>query len=326
MGRGRSTCAAALAALVLAGSAQAAQPPVQGTAHALIKLGARAAVVVLVDHGRTYAASIPPVHAPGLERFRIGSITKTFTATIVLQLVQEGKLRLDAPLSRYLAWAGPKARSVTIRDLLDHRSGLANYTDDPAWLAKADASRNTRPRDVLLHALAQPFVFRPRTSWAYSNTNYVALGLVIETVTGHSYAYELERRIVAPLGLRSTRFPTTRHVSGLSDPGTNPTLPWAAGAVVSDARDLAAFYAALFGGRLLGRAALNEMRQTVGPEHDGLGVFAVPLSCGTFWGHDGGILDYVSSVVASADGRRVLVISARGPLRGPAPPDRLLCR
>ena len=316
------------AASVAAAAVAVAAPPVQQTARQAIAHGATKAAIVLVDHGRVYAGSQPHVADPANLRFRIGSITKTFTAAIVLQLVQEKKVSLDAPLTRYLPWTGAKARKIRIRDLLDHRSGLADYTTFPLWLARADKSTATRPKAVLKFALEQPLVFKPEHGWRYSNSNYVALGLVIEAATKHTYAQELEQRIIRPLHLSSTSLPTTRTVPGLADTGTNPWLPWAAGAIVSDATDLARFYTALLGGKLLAKATQHEMEQTVaaGGGRDGLGIFQASLSCGTAWGHDGGILDYYSRVIASADGKRVLVESARGALTSWPSATSLLCR
>jgi D-alanyl-D-alanine carboxypeptidase len=317
--------AASLAAVAAAG---VAAPPVQQTARQAVAHGATKAAIVLVDHGHVYTGSQPHVADPARMRFRIGSITKTFTATIVLQLVQEKKVSLDAPLTRYLPWTGAKAKPIRIRDLLDHRSGLADYTTFPLWLTRADRSASTRPRAVLKFVLAQPLVFRPGHGWRYSNSNYVALGLVIEAVTKHTYAQELDRRILRPLHLGATTLPTTRQVQGLADPGTNPWVPWAAGALVSDASDLARFYTALLGGKLFSKATLHEMEQTVpaGNGSDGLGIFAAHLSCGIAWGHDGGILDYYSRVIASADGKRVLVEAARGALTAWSAAAPLLCR
>ncbi len=246
------------ASLVAVAAVAAAGPPVQQTAKQALAHGATKAVVVLVDHGRVYAGSQPHVASPQLLRFRIGSVTKTFTATIVMQLVQAKKISLGAPLTRYLPWAGTKAKQMTIRDLLDHQSGLANYTEFPVWLTRADASKSIRPRAVLAFALQQPLTSKPGTAWRYSNTNYVALGLVIEAVTKHTYAQELEQRIVGPLKLTATTLPTTRKVKGLIDQGTNPWLPWAAGALVSDATDLARFYTALLGGKLVSKATLHD--------------------------------------------------------------------
>ncbi len=316
------------ASLVAVAAFAAAGPPVQQSARQAIAHGATKAVVVLVDHGRVYAASQPHVAKPALQRFRIGSVTKTFTAAIVLELVQEKKLSLGAPLARYLPWAGKRAQAIPIRDLLDHESGLANYTEFPVWLTKAGASKTIRPRAVLQFALGQPLTSKPGTAWRYSNTNYVALGLVIEAVTKHTYAHELEQRILRPLKLTATTLPTTRTIAGLSDPGTNPWLPWAAGALVSDASDLARFYAALLGGKLVSKASLHAMEQTVaaGGGRDGLGLFQASLPCGTAWGHDGGILDYNSRVIASADGTRVLVEAARGGLTAWSAASPLLCR
>lgn len=316
------------ASLVAVAAVAAAGPPVQQTAKQALAHGATKAVVVLVDHGRVYAGSQPQAARPQLLRFRIGSVTKTFTATIVMQLVQAKKISLGAPLLRYLPWAGTKAKDVSIRDLLDHQSGLANYTEFPVWLTRADASKSIRPRAVLEFALQQPPTSKPGTAWRYSNTNYVALGLVIEAVTKHTYAQELEQRIVRPLALTATTLPTTRKVKGLADQGTNPWLAWSSGALVSDATDLARFYTALLGGKLVSQATLHEMEQTVaaGGGRDGLGLFSAPLSCGTAWGHDGGILDYNSRVIATADGRRVLVEAARGPLTAWSAAAPLLCR
>jgi D-alanyl-D-alanine carboxypeptidase len=225
----------------------------------------------------------------------------------------------------------PAARHITIRELLAHRSGLANFTEDQAWLARADRSDSIQPRDVLRFAAAKDPVFRAGSQWQYSNTNYVALGLVIEKLTGQTFAHELTRRILAPLRLVQTQLAATRRVAGLSDAGTNPTLPWAAGGMVSDGADLARFFSALLSGRLLSSAGLSAMEHTVATisptMRDGLGIFAVRLpDCGWVWGHDGQILDYTTLVQARKDGHRVVVISMRGPAQPQAPPTpQFLC-
>ena len=319
---------ASVAALALVVAPPA--PPVSQSVRQALHDGATSAVVVVVDHGRVFASSSPRVAAPARERFRVGSITKTFTAALVLQLVQSGRVSLDATLHHYLPWAGGRVRHITIRELLDHRSGLQNYTDFPSWLTRADGSKTLRPRDILEFALSHPVLFAPGAAWRYSNTNYVALGLVIEAVTHRTYAQLLGSRILRPLHLDATELARTRTPRGLHDSGTNPWLPWAAGSLVSTASDLARFYSALLGGKLLSRQALAEMEQAVvtgGPlrERDGLGIFSTRLACGTFWGHDGGILDYYTQVVASGDGTRVLVRFARGPLTGWSPASRLVC-
>jgi D-alanyl-D-alanine carboxypeptidase len=221
----------------------------------------------------------------------------------------------------------PAARGVTIQQLLEHRSGLANFTDYGPWLARAERSSTIRPRDVLRFAASKDPIFRAGTHWSYSNTNYIALGLVIEKLTGHSFAQELTQRILRPLRLAHTELATTRRLTGLNDAGTNPNLPWAARSIVSDGPDLARFYSALLSGKLLSRARLSAMEHTVATDspilRDGLGIFALKLpDCGRVWGHEGQILDYKTLVQASKDGRRIIVIGLRGPVPPPGAADR----
>ena len=318
------------AVLVLAWStdaAAAASPPVKAAAAELVRSGATSAVVYVSTGAHTYAAAAGTGSPRAAERFRIGSVTKTFVATIVLQLAQEQKLRLDDTLQRYVP-AVHVDRRITLRELLDHTSGLANFTDYQAWLDRAEASRRLRPIDVLRFAAAKPRVFQPGTFFSYSNTNYIALGLVVEKVTGRTLREELDRRIVRPLGLAHTELAATRRPAGLRDTGTNPNLPWAAGGIVSTAADLTRFFRALMTGRLLSRASLDEMEQTVRDATGGrygLGIEAITLPCGAAWGHTGLILDYATQVTATADGRSISVIAVRG--RATRLPDlaRLQC-
>ena len=208
--------------------------------------------------------------------------------------------------------------------------GLANFTDYGDWLQRASRSPSIRPIDTLRFAAAQPLVFPPGSEWRYSNTNYIALGLVIEKATGNTYREELERRILDPLALKRTELPRTRRVHDLDDDGENPNIPWAAGALISDAHDISRFFSALLSGRLLTKGLLAQMKQTVVVDHelrDGLGIFSSQLPCGRFWGHEGGILNYATIVAASDNGNRVAVISARGDAPSGSPPDTtaLLC-
>ncbi len=261
---------------------------------------------------------------PGADqRFRIGSVTKTFTATIVLQLVQEGTLSLSSTLEDHVPDVVPRGEEITIRHLLQHRSGLANITDYPEWLNQAERSPSTSPINSLRFAASKPLGFKPGTRARYSNTNYIALGLVIEKVTGHTYAQELEQRLLDPLGLDRTELPETRRLPDLADGGYNPNLPWAAGAIVSNAHDLSRFYSALLSGRLLSGTSLATMKKTVAGI--GLGIFPTGLPCGRAWGHDGYIVDYQTLVSASEEGDRVMVVSLRGPGYLPWLGRALLC-
>jgi len=171
-------------------------------------------------------------------------------------------------------------------------------------------------------------------AFAYSLTDYIALGLVVEKVTGHSVAQELTRRIVEPLRLSDTELPSTRKVAGLHDPdrnGINPALLWAASGIVSTARHLSRFFSALLSGRLVPRASLNAMEHTVQdphrPDRFGLGLLAFDLSCGTFWGRTGTLLgDAAAStgnpkVAAGADGNRVAVVVDQRRRTRPEPRD-----
>lgn len=136
---------------------------------------------------------------------RIFSVSQTFTVVIVLQLAEEGKLHLNDSLAEYVHRVVRLGHRITLLQLLNHTSGLANYIDFGTCLQRADGSKTVRPVDLLKAAAYQPRAFkRPGSSFSYSNTGYIALGLVIEKVTGHSYGAELTQRIVRPLRLRGT--------------------------------------------------------------------------------------------------------------------------
>jgi D-alanyl-D-alanine carboxypeptidase len=287
-----------------------------------------AAGVADVDRGN-------PVR-PGM-RQRVGSITKTFVATTILQLVAERRLTLDDPIGRRLpAGVVPRhlGRQVTVRMLLNHTSGIGNYTD--TLLATLDdafeTGRTTYPaRELARIGLARPVTGAPGAAWSYSNTNYVLLGMVIEKATGHPYQREVTRRILRPLGLRGTYFegaePVIRgpHMGSYAPKGDgtyydfsayNMTWAGAAGEVVSTADDLNRFYRALLTGRLLRPAQLAAMKTTVPmdaehPEYGGygLGLYWIQLPCGVFWGHDGATIGHATISVHSADGRRQVTMA-----------------
>ena len=320
----------------------------------VVEAGAPGAVALVRNGQRTWqgvgglgdlAARRPPRPA---DRFRIGSVTKSFVATVVLQLVAEGRLRLDDRLQRWLPGAVPGGQLITIRQLLNHTSGLYNYTDDLLQRLTAKpvrqalrqmAARNFRPRQLVAIATRHPPLFPPGTRFAYSNTNYILLGLVVERVTGDRLAVQLHQRIVAPLKLADTELPATQrrirglHVHGYAPPDqswlpgdgpaglvdvtqTNPSWAWAAGAMVSSATDLARFYQALLGGRLLGPGLLEAMQTTVDASEQfgagagyGLGVLRLPLGCdGVVWGHGGELPGYATVAFSSRDAARQLVL------------------
>ncbi len=280
-------------------------------------------------------------------RTRIGSITKTFTATAVLQLAAERRISLDAPVARYLPGLldrnGHDGRRISVRSLLNHTSGLPDHMDS---FASTDEFRfrHFEPVELVDRALSLP---APKTGWHYSTTNYVIAGLLIEKVTGHRVEDEIQRRIIAPLRLRDTYWPGDevrirgRHLRGYvrQEDGTvldytelNTTVAWTGGALVSTQRDVSVFLGTLLGGRLLPPALLAEMKDTVALDPDrvwdgaayGLGLIGTPLRCGgTWWGHAGDIDGFTSIAGAAPSGRRVAIAFNENPATKEAFDDEL---
>ncbi|MEU6063058.1 MULTISPECIES: serine hydrolase domain-containing protein [Streptomyces] len=249
------------------------------------------------------------------DHFRAGSITKTFIAAVVLQLAAEHRLSLSDTVERYLPGvvrgAHVDGRHITLRALLTHTSGLADFT------AVTRGTVPLTPLQAVTIALALPPARPGRFS--YSSTNYVLLGMVVRQVTGHSYALEAERRIIAPLGLAGTSFPGSRttlpspHGRAYSANGSDvtdldPRVAGAAGELVTTLDDLDRFYAALLDGELLPPRPLREMLNTRTAQGAyGLGIFPTKLPCGTtVWGHNGRISGSYVRTAATVDGRRVL--------------------
>jgi D-alanyl-D-alanine carboxypeptidase len=282
--------------------------------------------------------------APVDGRFRIGSVTKTFVATVVLQLVAEGKAGLDDTLDQRLPGLVPRSDRITVRHLLQHTSGIEDY---PQFLYSsledflAKRLRTYQPRELVAIGAARPPLFEPGTSWSYSNTNYVLLGLLIERITGKRFETVVSQRVLQPLGLRDTIAPGTGpfirgpHAhgylpvenNGVIEPFDvtvlNPSAPWTAGGMISTTADLNRFYGALLGGRLLPAAQLREMTTNLAVAQYGLGIFRTDLPCGiTLWGHNGGIQGYATMAFTTADARSQLTISVN-PWVGGAPNDVL---
>lgn len=269
-----------------------------------------------------------PVPVQG--RFRVGSITKTFVATVVLQLVAQGKLRLDDSVERWLPGVVPNGKHITVRQLLNHTSGLYDYRltlprpGSPEFLDLR--WRSLTPDELMAPALAHDPVFkRPGSAYSYSNTNYLLVGEIIQKVTGHSYSDEIEHRLIKPLGLSGTTMPRTSpwidgpHPHGYlqTDAGLidytemNPTLFGAGGDMISTASDLNKFFAALLDGDLLPARLLKEMK-TPGTEQGtyGLGLSWHKTSCGTpVYGNDGDSLAYQAYSFSTEDVRRQVTVA-----------------
>lgn len=259
--------------------------------------------------------------APG-DRYRIGSNTKTMVAVVVLQLVEEGKVGLDDPVSRLLPDLGLDQR-ITVRHLLNQTSGFHTDTKvaSPPYGYDYNRFHYFEPEQLVEIALTntEPRA-EPGKRFEYSNTNYVLAGLVIERVTHHPVQFELQRRIFGPLKLRDTSFPAYnpvifgRHLSGYllgeGEPPYDTTVysmswAWTAGAVISTVQDETTFLRALFNGKLLSKRMFAEMT-TPGPNGQyAMALVKLPLDCapgGFVWGHDGIVFGYLSSAFSSADG------------------------
>ncbi|WP_282699445.1 serine hydrolase domain-containing protein [Streptomyces sp. CC219B] len=287
-----------------------------------------------------------------VDRYRVGSITKTFVATVLLQLEAEGRLSLEDSVDKWLPGTvrgnGHDGSRITLRQLLNHTSGIYNYTADDDFVRTyflKDGFFQHRydtmsPGELVAIAMNHRPDFAPGTSWNYSNTNYVLAGMVIERVTGHPYGKEIRHRIINPLGLHATSVPGTRVTvprpssraySKLAEESTGPTYDvtrfnpspaQAAGEMISNSTDLNRFYTALLKGKLLPRKQLTKMKTTV--EVDGipnagygLGLIERELSCGTtVWGHGGGIHGSVSEGVTTADGKHSLAFNFNGDWSG----------
>ncbi|MFI7635552.1 serine hydrolase domain-containing protein [Nonomuraea sp. NPDC049400] len=301
-------------------------------------------------------AAKPPTNG----RFWAGSVTKTFTATLVLQLVAEGKIALDAPVAGYLPELGLDRR-ITVRMLLQHTSGLFNYTgeyyDDGTVVPGIPATgkewldnrfRSYQPEELVRLALAKPARFEPGTDQNYSNTNYTLALLLIEKITSRSYAEEMQRRILRPLDLKGTVVPGNRtelpgpHAHGYyryEEDGQekvvditrqNLSLLAGAGDIVSTTQDLHTFISAVNAGKLLPAPLLAEMRKPYGKYNYGFGLFVQDLGpdCGTVYQHNGSPPHgYGALMYSSPDGSKTLTASVTWvdeATRGPAKDFQML--
>lgn len=218
-------------------------------------------------------------------RVRIASISKIFTAVVVLQLVQEGTINLDAPIESYLPGVVPRGGVVTVRNLLNHTSGLYDYLEDRSFLPQAyqDPARLWNPGELVDYAAQFPLAFAPGAAgaWDYSSTNYVILGMLVEQVTGSTLAAEMRARIFDPLELTTTFFAPDEPVNGAQAGGysrnvdqSEVAMSWvyATANLVSTPDDVRRFILALTGGELLAPATLEQMYGWV----DGNGQYNMP--------------------------------------------------
>jgi D-alanyl-D-alanine carboxypeptidase len=257
---------------------------------------------------------------------RIGSLTKTFTVTGVLQLADRGKLGLDDPIGKYIDGV-PQGDKITLRQLASMRSGLENYANSTAFQQElvADPYRNFTPQDLLGYAFAEPMPFSPGAAYEYSNTNTVLLGLVVEKLSGQTLPDYIMDQILTPLGMGHTSFPTTNafpepHAQGYTDTTAdgaeatatdwNPSWSWAAGAMISTLDDMHIWAPALATGTLISPEMQAQRLQTLSlpgqPAEDGYGLGIFNL--GGWIGHNGSVPGYEAVAVYLPEKQTTLVI------------------
>ncbi|WP_158578589.1 serine hydrolase domain-containing protein [Spongiactinospora rosea] len=262
----------------------------------------------------------------GKERFRAGSVVKSFVATVVLQLVAERRLRLDDTVGDLLGVGEDKverADKITVRQLLTHTAGVPEYLPEgePPGGALANRHRTWRPAELIALARRHPRPFEPGAQQVYSNTNYVLLGMIINRVTGRDFGTEIHRRIVRPLGLKDTEVPGSRpaikgrylhgYLNGsdgepVDISAYNMTVAAGSGNLISTDADLNRFFHALATGRLVRPALVRLM--TTGKEY-GMGLGLMPTPCGLAIGHTGTAYGYQTMSFHLANGRRQASIS-----------------
>lgn len=309
---------------------------------ALVRSGSVPGVVVVLRRGTEVrvlteglADTATGVRMSSRTRFHVASMTKPVVATVVMQLVQFGRLSLDDTVESWLPGLVARGDRITVRQLLSHTSGLPDYTRVPAaWpiLERTPVDQ----RALVVAAGRAPPLFEPGTGQAYANTNYALLGLVVERVTGLRLEDVMQQRVFGPLGLRSASLRASRvreepvahgYVHGTDATGWDLTWGWAAGGLVTDASDLDRFFAELLAGDLLSPRLVDEMAQpaagTLGAWSGyGLGLALLPTPCGTAVGHSGVVDGYVSAAYTNRRNGSAVVLLVNtdrdlvaGPLR-----------
>ncbi|WP_443035527.1 serine hydrolase domain-containing protein [Streptomyces sp. BE230] len=297
---------------------------------AVLKRGSRTEVVRAgVAETRTRRA------IEATDHMRIASTAKAYSGAVSLQLVDRGKLLLNDTIGQVLPRLPRAWHRVTLRQLLNHTSGLPDYTADPEFLdlVTANPRRHFDSRRLLDFVATEPLVFRPGARYAYSNSDNIAVALMAEAVTGRRYEDLLARLVYRPLDLRSTSLPQGYRMPEPYMHGYDVTPPdppedlsevlsasgvWASGGIVSTPKDMTAFIRGYAGGRLISdrtrRQQLNWVdgaSEPAGPGENkaGLAIFRYTTRCGVVYGHTGNFPGYTQLIAATPDGKRSLTFS-----------------
>jgi D-alanyl-D-alanine carboxypeptidase len=338
-------------------SAAPTLPAVQRGLQRLVEApgGPPGAIATLYRNGRLTVlragrADVKRKRAPRVtDHMRIASVAKAFSGAVALHLIRGGRLRLDDTIAQRLPAMPAAWGAVTVRQMLNHTSGLPDYTESEGFAeqAKNDPRGFVSPPQIIDWVRADPLEFAPGSRYEYSNTDNIVIGLIVEAVTGKSYRQELKSIVFGPAKLRRTSFPTGAalpkpFIHGyLVEPGEKPqdvsTLlspsgAWASGAIVSTPKDLNAFIRSYLGLRFFSRAQHRQQTRFVlggkssppGPGRNsaGLALFRYRTRCGTVYGHTGNFPGYVQWAAATANGKRAVTTS----LSIPAPTGKLLAQ
>lgn len=317
------------------------QQGLQDLADRLVKRGAPGAILAAQIDGAQIvvaaglAQTSPARFLKGTEPFRIGSLTKTYIAALLLLLQQDGLLSLDDSAEQWLPGVVPQGDGISIRMLMHQTSGLYDYADDRAVFEpyETDPGHHWQPLQLVDFATRHRERFAPGLRWGYSNTNYILLGLIAEAAGGRPLDLLLRDRLLEPLGLRRTFLATnaalpaeavhgylTSPTGELADASAiDPSEGWAAGGVVAPPEEVLVFLRQLLSGGILSQASLDAMKEINPAAGDslvhayGLGIYQYAAPCGLVWGHDGDIFGYQTVAFATQDGARVLVAMVNRP-------------
>ncbi len=300
-------------------------------------------VIALVQRGRSlavHAFGVAAIGAAGRPRrndhMRIASVAKAFSGAVALSLVDAGALSLDDTIGQRLPHLPPAWHAVTLRQLLGHTSGLPDFTESQAFVRAVTRSPLVAPPPAVLLAFVadEPLNFTPGTEYRYSNSDNIAVGLMVEAATGMTYEEALRVQVLAPLGLARTSLPAGPempdpfiHAYDFDDDGAPEDVSeivaagwaWASGGIVSTPANLNRFIRGYVGGRLFGRRVRAEQRRWVpgggseppgpGANSAGLALFRYRTRCGTVLGHTGNTFGFTQFAAATADGTRSVTVS-----------------
>ena len=348
---------ATAAALPGAASAKTTNSDIQRGLEGVVaaKGGPPGAIATLYRNGRltTLRAGRADVSRPkapqATDHMRIASVAKAFSGAAALNLVRDGKLGLDDTIGQRLPSMPAAWHAVTVRQMLNHTSGLPDYTrsDGFAEQLNKDPGAFVSTQTIIGWVAADPLVFNPGSKYEYSNTDNIVVGLIVEAIHGEPYAAVLQKVVFGPAKLRQTSLPSKvalpkPFIHGyLVAPGKkpddvstliNPSGAWASGGIVSTPQDLNAFTRSYLGLKFFDRAQQREQMRFVkggessppgpGKNSAGLALFRYQTGCGTVYGHTGNFPGYVQWTAATANGKKAVTTS----FNIPAPEGKLLAQ